>query len=65
MADEELAGLVRRPAQAVLDDAHLEGDIIGYAYHYEQATLRRMAPRLRAARRVRECPDVPGGFCAK
>jgi hypothetical protein len=35
------------------------------AYDYEQATVHRMKPRLRAARRLRECPDLPGGRCAK
>jgi hypothetical protein len=40
-------------------------EIIGYAYDYEQETMHRMQPRLRAARRLRECPDLPGGRCAK
>ncbi len=42
-----------------------EGEILGYAYDYEQATKHRTKPRLRAARRVRECPELPGGKCAK
>jgi amidase len=42
-----------------------EAEIIGYAYDYEQATMHRTKPRLRAARRVRECSDLPGGVCAK
>ena len=46
-------------------DFYGEAEIIGFAYDYEQATLHRMKPRLRAARRQRECPDLPGGRCAK
>ena len=42
-----------------------EGEIIGYAYDYEQATAYRMGPRLRAARRIRECADLAGGRCDK
>jgi len=46
-------------------DFYGEAEIIGYAYDYEQATMHRTEPRLRAARRVRECSDLPGGVCAK
>jgi Asp-tRNA(Asn)/Glu-tRNA(Gln) amidotransferase A subunit family amidase len=46
-------------------DFYGEAEIIGYAYDYEQATMHRMSPRLRAARRLRECSDLPGGRCAK
>jgi amidase len=46
-------------------DFYGEAEIIGLAYDYEQATVHRMKPRLRAARRLRECPDLPGGRCAK
>jgi amidase len=46
-------------------DFYGEGEIIGYAYDYEQATLHRTKPKLRAARRLRECKDLPGGKCAK
>lgn len=42
-----------------------EAEIIGYAYDYEQATLHRTKPKLRAARRVRECKELPNGKCAK
>ena len=46
-------------------DFYGESEIIGYAYDYEQATEHRTKPRLRAARRVRQCSDLPGGVCAK
>jgi amidase len=42
-----------------------EAEIIGYAYDYEQATLHRTKPRLRAARRIRECKELKNGKCAK
>ncbi|MCW5891349.1 MAG: amidase [bacterium] len=42
-----------------------EGEIIGYAYDYEQATLHRTKPKLRAARRIRECKGLKNGKCAK
>lgn len=42
-----------------------EAEIIGYGYDYEQATLHRAKPKLRAGRRLRECPGLPNGKCAK
>jgi amidase len=42
-----------------------EAEIIGYGYDYEQATLYRAKPKLRAGRRLRECPGLPNGKCAK
>jgi Asp-tRNA(Asn)/Glu-tRNA(Gln) amidotransferase A subunit family amidase len=42
-----------------------EAEIIGYGYVYEQATLYRAKPKLRAGRRLRECRGLPNGKCAK
>ncbi len=47
-----------------IGDFYGEAEIIGYAYDYEQATLFRTAPKLRRARRIRECPEGPNGRCA-
>jgi len=46
-----------------IGDFYGEAEIIGYAYDYEQATMFREAPKMRKARRIRECPDGPNGRC--